>query len=330
MFGIAGVQIGTQVIAFIGTFILAVVAGPIFIPMLRKLEMKQTVRDDGPESHLKKGGTPTIGAIIFLVPITICSVISTIFIPQIIPVLILTLSFGGIGFLDDWLKASRQSKDGLKGLEKMGLLLFVSILFVVYITFYTDIKPELIIPFLGVNNPINISWFVYAPLAVFVLLSTTNCVNLTDGLDGLAGGVTMVVMIFFTFVAIIRPEWADMKVFSAIVAGGCFGFLIFNISPAKVFMGDTGSLALGGAVGGISIIMNMPIIIIIAGMIYVLEGMSVILQVGSFKLTGKRIFKMAPLHHHFELSGWKEQTVVMVFWLATVVFCAIAIISVIF
>lgn len=317
-----------QTRAFLITFAITVAIGPIIIGLLRKLKFGQTVRDDGPSTHLKKTGTPTMGGIIFLIPVLILSIYYAPRYPNIIPLMIVTIGFGLVGFIDDWIKVVNKNKDGLKPGQKFTLLFLVSCIFVLYIMKFTGIKPELIIPFMGKNAILVIPWYVYAPLSIIVLLATTNAVNLTDGLDGLAAGITMIVLIFMTFAAMTRPEWAHMKVFSAIVSGGCFGFLVYNINPAKVIMGDSGSLALGGAVGALAVMMNIPLVLIIAGGIYVFETLSVILQVASYKMTGKRIFKMAPLHHHFELSGWKETRVVYTFWAVTVVFCLIASIAI--
>lgn len=311
-----------QVIAFVASFIIALISGPFIIPVLRRLKFGQTVRDDGPQSHLIKTGTPNIGGIIFLLPILLLSVVYSIKYPEILPLAFVTIAFGVIGFIDDLIKVVKKRKDGLYPSQKMIGLLAVSTIFALYVAQVTDIGTEIGIPFLSSNYTIDLKW-LFVPFVVFVLVATTNAVNITDGIDGLAAGVTLIVMVFFTLVAMTRGEWDYVKVFSAIVAGGCLGFLAFNTHPAKVFMGDTGSLALGGAVASIAIVMKMPLIIAIVGGIYVLEAASVILQVGSFKMRGKRIFKMAPIHHHFELSGWKETKVVAIFYIVTILLCVI-------
>ncbi|HHY22618.1 MAG TPA: phospho-N-acetylmuramoyl-pentapeptide-transferase, partial [Clostridiaceae bacterium] len=242
---------------------------------------------------------------------------------EIIVLVIVTLGFGAVGFIDDFIKISKKRKDGLYWDQKMIALLVVAVTFVIYAMEKGILNTEIIVPFMGVDYTFNLPIWFFVPFTILVLISTTNAVNLTDGIDGLAAGVTLIVMVFFTIVAMTRSEWDYIKIFSSIVAGGCLGFLAFNIHPAKVFMGDTGSLALGGAVGAVSILMQMPWILLIAGIIYVIEALSVLIQVGYFKYKGKRVFKMAPIHHHFELSGWEETKVVTVFWIITLISCFI-------
>ncbi len=320
-------HISIQVIVFIITFALTLIAGPIFIPALKKLKFGQTVRDDGPKSHYVKTGTPTIGGIIFLVPVLLVGLYFAKEFPQILPVMFVTFGFGIIGFIDDFIKVVKKRKDGLYPRQKLIGLLIISTLFAFYVVFYSDIGTKITIPFLGMDVGISLAPALFIPFTILLLLATTNSVNITDGLDGLASGVTLIVMVFFTVVAMTNSEWEYVKVFSSIMAGGCLGFLAFNVYPAKVFMGDTGSLALGGAVGAIAITMNLPLILLIVGAIYVLETLSVIIQVTSFKLTAKRVFKMAPLHHHFELSGWKETKIVAIFWISTILFCFIGFVA---
>jgi len=322
-------SLSIQVIAFILTFLVALVSGPILIPILTRLKFGQTVRDDGPATHLKKTGTPTMGGIIFLIPVFLLSIFILItgrYI-EILPLAFVTLGFGFVGFLDDFIKVVKKRKDGLYWNQKMLGLLIVAGLFTLYISVYSDIGTDIIIPFLGMDFTFNMGVTLFIPFTIIVLLATTNAVNMTDGLDGLATGITIIVMVFFTVVAMTHKEWEYIKVFSSAIAGGCLGFLVFNIHPAKVFMGDTGSLALGGAVGAVAIMMKMPLIVLIIGAVYVMETLSVIIQVASFKLRGKRVFKMAPLHHHFELSGWKETKVVKVFWTATVICCIVGFVA---
>lgn len=309
-----------QVTAFVVTFFLALIAGPVFIPALARLKFGQTVRDDGPASHFKKTGTPTMGGLIFLVPVTLVSLYYARTYPGLLPLLFVTLGFGIIGFVDDFIKVVKKRKDGLYANQKMFGLILIAASFTYYIAYHTDIGFDVSIPYIGTINSI---WFFFA-FTIFVLLATTNAVNITDGLDGLAAGITLIVMVFFTVVAMTRNEWGYIKVFSAIMAGSCLGFLSFNIHPAKVFMGDTGSLALGGAVAAIAIMLKMPLILLLVGGIYVVETLSVVIQVASFKLRGKRVFRMAPLHHHFELAGWKETKVVAVFWSITLILCLIS------
>lgn len=322
------ITISIQVTAFILTFILTLIAGPIFIPILRRLKVGQTVRNDGPSTHLKKSGTPTMGGVIFLIPITIvCIYFSLRQYTEIIPLIIVTLGFGLIGFIDDFIKVALKRKDGLIWDQKMFGLLIVAVAFTIYTVKTGILNTEIIVPFKGMDYTISLPMWFFAPFIIFVLLAITNAVNLTDGVDGLAAGITLIIMVFFTIVAMTRGEWDYMKIFSATVAGGCLGFLAFNIHPARVFMGDTGSLALGGAVGAIAILMKMPWIILVAGLIYVIEALSVIIQVAYYKRTRKRILKMAPIHHHFELSGWKETKVVFVFWMITIICCIVGLLT---
>lgn len=306
-----------QIVAFLATFILTALTGPLMIPYLKRLKFGQTVRDDGPKSHFKKTGTPTMGGIIFIIPLVIVSMILSFRYPDIIPILIVTVAFGIIGFIDDFIKVKKKRKDGLYANQKTIMQLIVSIAFSAYVYYFTSAGSDILIPLLNIIVP---GW-LFMLFTIIFLYGMSNAVNITDGLDGLAGGVTFVVVLFFS-IASIGMDWLiHVNIYSSILAGGCLGFLIFNIHPAKVFMGDTGSLALGGAVGAISIVMKMPFVLLLVGGIYVIEAISVILQVGSFKLRGgKRIFKMAPIHHHFELLGWNETTVVKVFIGLTIAF----------
>ncbi|MCX7921309.1 MAG: phospho-N-acetylmuramoyl-pentapeptide-transferase [Clostridia bacterium] len=308
-----------QVVVFVVTFILALIAGPILIPALTRLKFGQTVRDDGPASHFKKTGTPTIGGLIFLIPILLVGAYYSRIYPEIKPLVLVTLGFGLIGFIDDFIKVIKKRKDGLYANQKTILQLIVAAVFAVYISRFTDVGSNIVIPYVDIT----VAPWMFIAFTVILLYATANAVNITDGLDGLAAGVTLIVMVFFTIVAMTRNEWDYIKVFSASIAGGCLGFLAFNSHPARVFMGDTGSLALGGALGAIAIMMRMPLILLVVGGIYVVETLSVIIQVSSYKLRGKRVFKMAPLHHHFELSGWKETKVVTVFYIMTAVLCFI-------
>ena len=313
----------TEVAAFAGTFILTLIAGPIIIPMLRRLKFGQTIRDDGPATHLKKMGIPTIGGLIFIIPMIITSLVLAPKHPGIIPVLLVTLGYAVIGFVDDIIKVVRKNVDGLNPGQKSFGLLLVSAAFAFYTAYHPDLGTGMILPFLGIDAVVELPALLYIPLVIIVMYLITNSVNMTDGIDGLAAGVTLIVAVFFTIVAMMRPEWDDVKMICAITAGGCLGFLVFNIYPAKVIMGDTGSLALGGVIGASAVLMKMPWILLVAGAIYAVESLSVFIQVVSFKLRGKRVFKMAPIHHHFELSGWKETKVVGVFWLITIVLCII-------
>lgn len=320
-------KIPLQIIVFGIAFILALLSGAVFLPILRRLKFGQTVRDDGPQTHLVKQGIPTMGGVIFLVPMVLVGGYFALSDANMKALILTTLGFGLVGFVDDYLKVVRKNKDGLKPKQKMLGLLLVSACFTAYVVMMTDAGDKTVIPFIGLDNPLTIPIVLFIPFCIFVLLAYTNAVNLTDGLDGLAGSITMIVLVFFTVVAMLNDEWNSIKLFCAILAGSCLGFLAYNLHPAKVIMGDMGALALGGAVASVAILLQMPLVLVIAGMVYFIENLSVILQVAYFKKTGKRIFKMAPIHHHFELMGWKETKVVAVFLIVTVVFCAIAFIS---
>ncbi len=312
------IQIKALLASFIGTIIL----GIIVIPILRKMKVGQVVREDGPQSHLKKTGTPTMGGIIILIVIFIISLVVSTKYPSVMPVALVTLGYGLIGFIDDFIKLILKNPKGLKPSYKMLGLIIVAVAFVVYLV-HTGFGTETYIPFL--REYIVIPVWAYIPCMVFIILACTNSLNLTDGLDGLASGITTIIMIFFTFAAA-KSGNKEMSVFSAIVAGSTIGFLFFNMYPAKAFMGDTGSLALGGAFCSVAIILKMPLILIIVAGICVIESLSVILQVTYFKLTkGKRLFKMAPIHHHLELSGYKETTIVPTFWLITLALCIVGV-----
>jgi len=313
----------TEVAVFAGTFILTLIAGPVVIPMLRRLKFGQTIRDDGPATHLKKMGIPTVGGLIFIIPMIITSLILVPGYPGILPVLLVTLGYAAIGFIDDMIKVVKKNKDGLNPKQKSFGLLLVSSAFAFYTGYHPELGTGMILPFLGIDAVVELPVWLFIPLVIIVMYLITNSVNMTDGVDGLAAGVTLIVAVFFTIVAMMKPEWDNVKMICAITAGGCLGFLVFNIHPAKVIMGDTGSLALGGVVGAAAVLMKMPWMLLVAGAIYAVESLSVFIQVVSFKLRGKRVFKMAPIHHHFELSGWKETKVVRVFWLITIVLCLI-------
>lgn len=312
-----------QVLAFAATFLMALIAGPIIIAILKRLKFGQTVRDDGPATHLKKMGIPTIGGLIFLIPMIITSVIFAPKYPDIIPMLLVTTGFGAVGFIDDMVKVVKKNKDGLSVVQKSFGQLLVSAAFAVYVAYSPSLGTGMILPFMGIDTVVELPVWLFIPFIILVMYLITNSANLTDGVDGLCTGITLIVAVFFTVVAMVRGEWDFVKLFCSITAGGCLGFLVFNIHPAKVFMGDTGSLALGGVVGAAAVIMKMPWMLLVVGAIYAVESLSVMIQVASFKLRGKRVFKMAPIHHHFELSGWAETKVVRVFWLITLVLCFI-------
>ena len=303
------------------SFALSVLLGPIVIPFLRKLKMGQTERVEGVQSHLKKAGTPTMGGVIILASVVITSLVYVKDYPKIIPVLFLTVGFGLIGFLDDYLKVVMKRSDGLYPWQKMALQFVVTAIFAVYIIKVAEVPLTMLVPF-GGGKSLDLGWFALLVLFVAVL-GTVNGTNFTDGLDGLASSVTVLVAVFFTVVAIGTDS--GISPITCAVVGALMGFLLFNVYPASVFMGDTGSLALGGFVAGTAYMMQMPLFIVIVGLVYVVEVLSVMIQVTYFKKTGgKRFFKMAPIHHHFELCGWSETRVVAVFSIATAVLCMIA------
>ena len=312
------------VIPVLISFVISVILGPIIIPFLRKLKMGQTERVEGVQSHLKKAGTPTMGGIIFLIATVVTSMFYVKDYPKVIAVLFLTLGFGIIGFLDDYLKVVLRRSDGLLPWQKFSLQVVVTAVFTYYLVNYTDVNLSMRIPF-WTDHYLNIGWLAI-PVLFFAVIGTVNGVNFTDGLDGLASSVTLIVAVFFTVVSI--GTKSGIEPITCAVVGGLMGFLLFNVYPAKVFMGDTGSLALGGFVAGAAYMMQMPLFILLVGLIYLVEVLSVIIQVTYFKKThGKRIFKMAPIHHHFELCGWSETRVVAVFSIITAVMCLIALLA---
>ncbi len=306
------------------SFAISVILGPFMIPFLHKLKVGQTVRDEGPKSHLKKTGTPTMGGILILTALTITSLFYMKDYPRIMPILFLTLGFGLIGFLDDYIKVVLKRSLGLRAWQKMGLQIVVTAIFAFYLYHYTDIGLAWKIPFWS-GHYIDFG-FWNIPLMFLVVIGTVNGTNFTDGLDGLATSVTILVATFFTVCAI--GTGAEITPITCAAVGALLGFLLFNGYPASVFMGDTGSLALGGFVAACAYTMQLQFFIVIVGFIYLAEVVSVILQVSYFKLTGgKRIFKMAPIHHHFELCGWKETKVVLVFSIVTAILCLVGLLA---
>ena len=310
--------------AMIG-FLIVVILGPIFIPMLARFKFGQTVRDEGPQSHLAKNGTPTMGGVMMIVAILITGLTRAKISQGLIVGLICIVGFGFVGFLDDFIKIKMKRSLGLKAYQKI-ILQFALALYIAYYQYSASPSAtQLVIPF--TNHIINLGiWYI--PFMMIFIIGTVNAVNLTDGLDGLASGVTLIVSCFFILFAVSISN-SDVAILAAATAGACLGFLGFNAYPAKVFMGDTGSMALGGAVVAFATLTNSPLLIVIVGFIYLAEALSVMIQVTYFKLTnGKRIFKMAPLHHHFEQCGWPETRVVFIFWIATVVLCWIGVLAV--
>lgn len=313
------------VFPIVTAFLISAVTGPFIIPFLHRLKVGQTVRNEGPEAHLKKNGTPTMGGIMILFAIVVTSLFYVKDYPKIIPILFLTLGFGMIGFLDDYIKVVLKRSMGLRAWQKLVLQFVVTGVFAWYLVNYTDVSLAMKIPFWQGHYLDFGIWNI--PILFFIVIGTVNGTNFTDGLDGLASSVTVVVAAFFTVVAI--GTGSGIEPVTCAVIGALLGFLLFNVYPARVFMGDTGSLALGGFVAAAAYMMQMPIFIAIVGFIYLVEVLSVMLQVTYFKLThGKRIFKMAPIHHHFELCGWSETRVVTVFSIVTALLCLVALMGV--
>lgn len=312
------INTGVEVKGLIASFILTIFLGIIIIPILKKFKIGQIVRDDGPKAHLKKSGTPTMGGVIMLIAIIIISLFVSSKYNGVLPVALVTLGYGAIGFIDDFKKLILKNTEGLRPSLKMLGLIIIATAFVIYLT-YIDFGTETYIPI--IKDYITIPVWLYIPCAVFIILACTNSLNLTDGLDGLASGVTAIIMMFFV-IASVKFGNKDMSAFSSIVLGSTIGFLMFNMNPAKVFMGDTGSLALGGAFCSVALMLKMPLMLIVVAGVCVIESLSVILQVSYFKVTkGKRLFKMAPIHHHFELCGIKETKIVPAFWFVTALLC---------
>ena len=311
------------VIPVIVSFAISALLGPIVIPFLRRLKVGQTERKEL-ESQLKKNGTPTMGGLMILASIIITSVFYVKDYPKIVPILFMTVGFGVIGFLDDYLKVVLRRSDGLLAWQKMLCQIVVTTVFAVYMGCYSDVPLTMLIPFSG-GKYLDLGWGAF-PVLYLAVIGTVNGTNFTDGLDGLASSVTIMVATFFSVVAI--GTNAGIAPITCAVVGALLGFLLFNVYPASVFMGDTGSLALGGFVVSAAYMMQMPLFIVIVGLIYLVEVLSVIIQVTYFKKTGgKRIFRMAPIHHHFELGGWSETRVVAVFSIATAILCMIALLG---
>ena len=314
------------VMAFV-SFLLTVLLGRFLIPALRALKAGQSIREVGPSWHQTKSGTPTMGGLMFMIPAVLCVVVggwSAMRQGELGHLMVLgfSLVFGLIGFIDDFVKVKLKRNLGLTSLQKFLLQLAVALAYLALLRWNGDLTNELYIPFFDVSLTIN--WVVYLIFATFVIVGCVNAVNLTDGVDGLASGVTLPVMIFFTVTAYMW-KGQTVAIFPAVLAGGIAGFLCYNFHPAKVFMGDTGSLFLGGAVCGMAFALDMPLILILVGLVYIVEALSVMMQVTYFKLThGKRIFRMTPIHHHFEMGGWTEVKIFGVFVGVTVIMCLLA------
>lgn len=315
------------------SFVACVVLGLIIIPILKRLKVGQMEREDGPQSHLKKQGTPTMGGIIMGIIIAVIggflyysySKSEPTVAQNLLPLIILALGCGAIGFIDDFKKLVLKNTKGISAKAKMFGLFTIATIFTIYLVKVQNIETDIIIPFIG--KSIMLPIWVYIPFTIFVILSVTNAVNLTDGVDGLASCVVLAMTLGLTFISIML-DIKEVTIMGSIVLGICLGFLIFNMHPAKVFMGDTGSLLLGAAVVGMAISMKLPIIILVIAIIPIIEVLSVIIQVAYFKKTGKRIFKMAPFHHHLELSGWNETKIVVFFTLITIILSVIAVFAI--
>ena len=304
--------------------VLSGLLGFLLLPVLRALKAGQSIREIGPTWHNKKAGTPMMGGLMFVLAVVICLLCNIPFVEDfsVYFVLLLALSFGAVGFVDDFTKLKKKQNEGLTSLQKLLLQLAVSALFLYIMYRNGSLSCALYIPFVDVSFQVHP--LVYIFFAMFVMLGCDNAVNLTDGVDGLCGSVTIPVMIFFTAVAAARGKY-DLALLPASLTGALIAYLFYNWHPAKVFMGDTGSLFLGGVVCALAFALDMPLVLILVGFIYICETVSVIMQVGYFKLThGKRIFKMTPIHHHFEMCGWKEVKIVLVFTAITAVMCVLA------
>lgn len=317
-----------QIKILIISFFVSIITSLMILPILKRLKVGQIERSDGPQSHLKKQGTPTMGGIIMIITIILMTCFMYVqymkdeieVANSLIPLVLISIGFGIIGLIDDFKKLVLKNTDGLKPMYKMIGLLLIAVAFVIYLVKFGNIGTNTIIPF--AKTDIMLPMFLYIPFVIFVILGTTNAINLTDGIDGLSTSVTTIIIACLTVIGITQ-EVKEVVILGSIVCGANLGFLLFNMYPAKVFMGDTGSLLLGGVVASMAIYLKMPLILLIIALIPVLETISVMMQVAYFKKTGKRIFKMAPLHHHFELSGWNENKIVTIFSLITLALCVV-------
>ena len=319
-----------NIVLLLISFAIATISGLLVIKELKKLKVRQSEREDGPESHLSKQGTPTMGGIIMIISVVITTIIAYIYNKELalkmIPIMLAAIGFGLIGFIDDYKKVVLKNTDGISPKAKMFGLLIISILFVVYLTHFLHIDTVTLIPFL--KTDISLPIYIFIPFMILVMLATTKAVNLTDGIDGLATSICLIIIASLSVIGILYSV-PEISMIGSIACGACLGFLLYNLNKAKVFMGDTGSLYLGGLISCMAIYLKMPLILIIIALVPVCETLSVIMQVAYYKRTKKRIFKMTPIHHHFELSGWRENKIVRVFSLITLILCVIGIFSVI-
>lgn len=317
----------TVALTLIVAFAISVILSPMLIPALHRLKFGQSIREEGPKSHMKKAGTPTMGGMIFLISIILTTLIigagKGLISTEAVALLIVLLGFGIVGFLDDGLKVFFKRNLGLTSLQKLLLQIVISVVAYFLIADAGGFENELHIPF--TNFDLHLGW-VYVLFMIFWLVGFSNAVNLTDGLDGLVSGTGSVAFLAYAIIAVVQEQY-DLAVFAFAVTGALLGFLVFNKNPAKVFMGDTGSLALGGALAVLSILTHQELLLLIIGLVFVVETASVMIQVAVFKKTGKRVFKMTPIHHHFELSGWSEWRVVLTFWGVGVIVAVIAVVA---
>ena len=320
------------VLPLVVSFVITAAAGRLLIPALRRLKAGQSIKEIGPTWHMTKQGTPTMGGVMFIIGIGLTILVlgwRHMMAGEFahLYVYLFALVFGAIGFIDDYQKVKHHHNTGLTALQKFALQLAAAVAFLCLMRLEGLLTPNLYIPFW--NTHLVLPWPVYLIFAAFVIVGTVNAVNITDGLDGLSTSVTIPVAVFFTVMAVVWPGFAQLGTFSAAMVGGLAGFLLYNHYPAKVFMGDTGSLFLGGAVAALAFAYDMPLVLILVGIVYICETLSDIIQVSYFKLThGKRVFKMAPLHHHFEMCGWSEKKVVAVFATVSLLFCLLAVVAV--
>jgi len=306
------------------SFVIAVLIGPAAIKMLHALKFGQYVRDDGPARHLSKAGTPTMGGLIFIISLSAACLVFAGDSVKMMTALVVTIGYGMIGFVDDFLKVVLKRPLGLKARWKLIGQFAVAVLLAFFAVNVLDRGTVVHAPFVSWSFDLGI---IYYPFVLLMMVGFSNAVNLTDGLDGLAGGISLFVSAAYVFICI-QLKQPDLAVFAAALAGGLLGFLVYNLYPAKVFMGDTGSLALGGGLASLAVLTSTELSFLIIGGVFVIETISVILQVVSFRYRGKRLFRMAPLHHHFELGGWSETKVVYFFWAAGALFAALGMLEV--
>ncbi len=315
-----GIQI---TIAAVVTFLVTVIACPFFINRMKLLQYGQQIREDGPAGHSAKAGTPTMGGVVFLLAAALVSVLMAGFSPVVYAVLLVALGCGLIGFLDDYIKVAHNRSLGLKARSKLISLLVISVLFILLLLQFGHYSTAVLLPFTNFEIDLGLLY----PLFIFLIITAaSNSVNLTDGIDGLAAGTAVVALGAFTFLAL-QAGRAEIALFCAALAGACLGFLVFNRHPARLFMGDVGSLSLGGAFAAVAVLTKTELFLLLIGGIFVLEALSVIAQVISFRLTGRRILLMSPLHHHFELKGWSEWRVVTVFWSGSLIFALVGVLA---